>query len=102
LVCEEHSEPAPRQQIVLLPDVQAVGVLANSRSGSTDMNILDQLGRLGSLREVATQLHMHHSSVSYRVGRISDLLGFDVRSADGRYRARTALLLWHLHGASRA
>jgi hypothetical protein len=88
-----------RQQAALLPDVHAVGLLATSRSGSTDLKILDQLGRLGSLREVAAELHMHHSSVSYRVGRISHQLGFDVRSADGRYRARTALLLWHLHGA---
>ncbi len=86
------------QQMILLPDVQAVGELANSRSGSNDMNILDQLGRFGSLREVATALHMHHSSVSYRLDRITDVLGFDVRSAEGRYRARTAFLLWHLHG----
>jgi sugar diacid utilization regulator len=89
------------QQIVSLPDVQAVGDLARSRSGSTDMKLLDQLGRLGSLREVASALHMHHSSVSYRVDRISDQLGFDVRSADGRYRARTAHLLWRLHDAQR-
>jgi DNA-binding PucR family transcriptional regulator len=39
--------------------------------------------------------------VAYRVDRISDLLGFDVRSSDGRYRGRTALLLWHLHTAPR-
>ncbi|WP_406313247.1 helix-turn-helix domain-containing protein [Streptosporangium sp. NBC_01639] len=89
------------QEIMSLPDVCAVGELANSRSGSTDMKILDQLGRQGSLREVATALHMHHSSVAYRVDRISDLLGFDVRSSDGRYRGRTALLLWHLHAAPR-
>jgi PucR C-terminal helix-turn-helix domain len=89
------------QEIMSLPDVRAVGELANSRSGSTDMKILDQLGRQGSLREVATALHMHHSSVAYRVDRISDLLGFDVRSSDGRYRGRTALLLWHLHAAPR-
>ncbi|WP_326824245.1 PucR family transcriptional regulator [Streptosporangium sp. NBC_01756] len=89
------------QEIMSLPDVCAVGELANSRSGSTDMKILDQLGWQGSLREVATALHMHHSSVAYRVDRISDLLGFDVRSSDGRYRGRTALLLWHLHAAPR-
>jgi PucR-like helix-turn-helix protein len=87
------------QQIMSLPDVHAIGEVARSRSGSTDMKILDQLGRRDSLREVAAALHMHHSSVAYRVDRISDLLGFDVRSGDGRYRARTALLLWHLHDA---
>ncbi len=89
------------QQILSLPDVLAVGELARSRSGNSDMKILDQLGRRDSLREVATTLHMHHSSVAYRVDRISELLGFDVRSGDGRYRARTALLLWHLHDAPR-
>ncbi|MFF0518330.1 PucR family transcriptional regulator [Actinomadura nitritigenes] len=89
------------EEIRALPDVRAVGELAGSRSGSTDMKILDQLGRQGSLREVAAALHMHHSSVAYRIDRISDLLGFDVRSSDGRYRGRTALLLWHLHAAPR-
>jgi hypothetical protein len=90
------------QRIMSLPDVHAVAELAGSRSGRTDMKILDQLGRRGSLREIATALHMHHSSVAYRVDRISELLGFDVRSSDGRYRARTALLLWHLHDTPRA
>lgn len=80
-----------------LPDVQAVTELARGRAGATDLELLDSLGRLTSVRETAAALHMHHSSVAYRITRISEVLGFDIRSWDGRYRARTALLLWQLH-----
>lgn len=86
-----------RQAITLLPDVRAVEEVAASPSGKGDMKIVDQLGRASSLREVATALHLHHSSVSYRIDKISKVLGFDLRSADGRYRVRTAFLLWQLY-----
>lgn len=85
------------RQIAQLPDVQAVAHLAEGRAGATDLELLDCLGRLTSVREAAAALHMHHSSVAYRIARISAELGFDIRSWDGRYRARTALLLWQLH-----
>jgi sugar diacid utilization regulator len=83
--------------VAVLPDVRAIDRLAHGRTRATDLELLDSLGRLGSVRESAAALHMHHSSVAYRIGSISDALGFDIRSLDGRYRARTALLLWQLH-----
>ena len=85
--------------IMGLPDTQAISRLAHTRDG-TDLEILDEVGRRGSLRDVATALHMHHSSVAYRVDRISEILGFDVRTPEGGYRARTAFLLWNLHQAT--
>ncbi|MEU6752558.1 helix-turn-helix domain-containing protein [Spirillospora sp. NPDC046719] len=54
-----------------------------------------------ALSSASSAVHMHHSSVAYRIDRISDLPGVDVRSSDGRHRGRTALLLWHLHAAPR-
>jgi DNA-binding PucR family transcriptional regulator len=66
-------------------------------SGRDDLELLDCLGRFGSIREIASTLHMHHSSVAYRLSKMSDVLGYDPRTPEGQYRARTALLLWHLH-----
>jgi sugar diacid utilization regulator len=80
-----------------LPDVQAIARLASSKSGSQDITLLDGLGSLTSLRDIAEALHMHHSSVAYRIGHLHEILGYDVRTQDGRYRARTALTLWRLH-----
>jgi hypothetical protein len=59
--------------------------------------LLDCLGRFGSIREIAAAQHMHHSSVAYRLAKIGEILGYDPRTPEGQYRARTALLLWHLH-----
>lgn len=80
-----------------LPDVQAIARLSESRSGAGGLALLDCLGRFGSIREIAAAQHMHHSSVAYRLAKISEILGYDPRPPQGQYRARTALLLWHLH-----
>jgi hypothetical protein len=84
------------------PDVEAVARLAAGRTGETDLAILDGIGALPSVREAAAALHMHHSSVGYRIEAIAKVLGFEVRRGPGRYRARTALLLWQLHVAGSA
>jgi hypothetical protein len=80
-----------------LPDVQAISKVSAGRSGRNDLELLDCLGRFDSIREIASALHMHHSSVAYRLSKMSDVLGYDPRTPEGQYRARTALLLWHLH-----
>jgi hypothetical protein len=94
LIALADMDPA---QISALPDVQAIARLSTSRSGRGDLALLDSLGRFGSIREIAAAAHMHHSSVAYRLTKIGDILGFDPRTPEGQYRARTALLLWHLH-----
>jgi hypothetical protein len=87
----------PAAVVRKLPDVEAVVRLAAGKIGGSDIALLDGLGSFSSLREIADALHMHHSSVAYRLGHICDFLGYDVRTQDGRYRARTALTLWRLH-----
>jgi PucR C-terminal helix-turn-helix domain len=94
LVALADLDPA---QVSALPDVQAIARLSESRSGHGDLELLDCLGRFGSIREIAAAQHMHHSSVAYRLVRIGEMLGFDPRTPQGQYRAHTALLLWHLH-----
>jgi sugar diacid utilization regulator len=94
LVALTDMDPA---QVNALPDVQAIARLSESRSGRGDLALLDCLGRFGSIREIAAAQHMHHSSVAYRLAKIGKILGYDPRTPHGQYRARTALLLWHLH-----
>ncbi len=84
-------------QVNALPDVQAIARLSESRPGRDDLALLECLGRFGSIREVAAARHMHHSSAAYRLVKIGEILGYDPRTPEGKYRARTALLLWHLH-----
>ena len=87
--------------VAALPDIQALTRLAaaTSAKGQSDINLLDSYGWLPSIRETAAALHMHHSSVNYRLETISAALGYDIRTPDGRYRIRTALTLWQLHVA---
>jgi PucR C-terminal helix-turn-helix domain len=86
----------PRDEVPQFPDTRAVATLAGRRSGADDIEVLDALCVQPSIREAAAILHMHHSSVSYRVSKISEVMGFDIRTPQGRFRARTALLLWQL------
>jgi hypothetical protein len=92
-----RSSRTAREIANALPDVQAISKVSSGRSGRDDLQLLDCLGRFGSIREIASALHMHHSSVAYRLSKMSDVLGYDPRTPEGQYRARTALLLWHLH-----
>ena len=85
------------EDVSKLADVKAIAKLAAVKTGDLDLQVLDEMSWLASGRDVATALHMHHSSVAYRIDGISRALGFDIRTTEGRYRARTALLLWQLH-----
>jgi hypothetical protein len=87
-----------RDGIRELADVRAVGAIAAGRNGKADLELLDLICASNSLREAAGAAHMHHSSVNYRARTLGVQLGLDLTSAVARYRARTALILWRLHG----
>lgn len=87
----------PASVVQALPDVRAIGAVAGRRGGDVDIRLIEAVCLSTSVREAASTLHLHHSSAAYRLNAIQGLLGFDVRSGDGRYRARTALLLWQLN-----
>lgn len=80
-----------------MPDVRAIARMSETRSRRGDLALIESLGRCSSIRETGAVLHMHHSSVVYRLAKITDSLGYDLRSPQGQYRAYTALLLWQLH-----
>ena len=84
-------------QVSQLADVQAIARIAGSKSGATDIKLIDTYCWMPSIRETATSLHMHHSSVNYRITTLTAALGYNVRTSEGRYRLRTALTFWQLH-----
>jgi hypothetical protein len=57
---------------------------------------LDAVAAEPGIRAAARSLGLHHSTVQARVAALSDELGYDVRSADGRVRFGVARLLHRL------
>lgn len=58
--------------------------------------ILEAIAEASSLRSVAGQLTMHHSSVQSRAAELSTGLAFDIRTPAGRVRLTLALSLFRL------
>jgi sugar diacid utilization regulator len=74
------------------PDVRALESLAGSPAGAADVAVLEAFCRAGSLRQAASGLHLHHSSVAARVAHLEDVLGWRLDEPEGRFRAHLALL----------
>ncbi|WP_461164432.1 hypothetical protein [Arthrobacter sp. R4-81] len=62
--------------------------------------LLDSIAENTSLRTVAEEIGLHHSSVLTRAAEYSTALGFDIGTAAGRVRLSLVLTLWRLadHG----
>ncbi|MFF5148024.1 helix-turn-helix domain-containing protein [Streptomyces sp. NPDC013157] len=58
----------------------------------TPQAVLDQ----ASLRQAATGLHLHHSTLQERLSWLSTQLGYAVTKPGGRQRAAVAVLLWRI------
>lgn len=48
----------------------------------------------GNYDESATALHVHRSTLRYRLGRIAELTGFDLRDVDTRFNLHAATRAW--------
>ena len=48
----------------------------------------------GNYDESANALHIHRSTLRYRLGRIADLTGFDLRDVDTRFNLHAATRAW--------
>lgn len=80
-------EPVAAQQ----PDVVAL-----TRLDARTRAVLDELAGAESVRAAATALGMHHSTLQARHEALTNDLGYDPRSLDGRARYRVARLLLRL------
>ncbi|EKX60576.1 hypothetical protein STRIP9103_09360 [Streptomyces ipomoeae 91-03] len=54
--------------------------------------MLDQ----ASLRQAASELHVHHSTLQERLTWLVSQLGYAITKPGGRQRAAVALLLWRI------
>jgi DNA-binding PucR family transcriptional regulator len=52
----------------------------------------------GNYDESAAVLHVHRSTLRYRLGRIADLTGFDLRNIDTRFNLHAATRVWRFLG----
>lgn len=80
------------------PDVKALSLLAQMESGEQDIEILLSFTWNGSARQAASELFMHHSSITNRLKHIEDALGLSMQDPAGRLRAQIAAISWKLHG----
>jgi len=64
-----------------------------------DLRLLELYCEAGSMRPVAQAMHLHHSSVDYRLKRLARDLGFDVSTTSGRLRALLAVKLLRIEQA---
>ncbi|HKS98110.1 MAG TPA: helix-turn-helix domain-containing protein [Rugosimonospora sp.] len=83
------------------PDVAVIDALTRERGGPVTLATLQVLVATGSIRQAATRLHMHHSSVAARLARAQAAFGFPLDTPTGRLRLATALILGQLRDTAR-
>ena len=76
------------------PDVMRIAALAADHPWV--VGTMRALATQPSVRQAAALLHLHHSTLQEREALVERHLGWSPRSAAGRPRAITALLLWRL------
>ncbi|WP_431934437.1 helix-turn-helix domain-containing protein [Nonomuraea jabiensis] len=89
----EHLSP---EVISGSPDVVALDRLAAGPNGDAVLATLDAFAASDSVRQTASRLYIHRSSVAARLARAGSELGFPLHSADGRARLTLALALRRL------
>ncbi|MTD54336.1 helix-turn-helix domain-containing protein [Amycolatopsis pithecellobii] len=82
--------------IVGVADIDVLDQLAEDSSGLDVLRALEVVVEAGSLREAARKLHLHHNSVSARVARAEERLGYRVTEPSGIARLGLALALRRL------
>ncbi|GCE02220.1 helix-turn-helix domain-containing protein [Embleya hyalina] len=78
------------------PDVAAVGRLMATETGREELAAVVSVCRTGSLRRAAVDLHLHHSSLSHRVRKAEQALGYSLETPESLSRAQLAVQLWRL------
>ena len=90
----------PSGEVTQLEDILVMRkVMAAS---ADDLRLLELYCEAGSMRPVAQAMHLHHSSVDYRLKRLARDLGFDISTTSGRLRALLAVKLLRIELAREA
>lgn len=86
----------PQMAIGSNSDVRAVAELASTPRGLKTLETLQQRLASGSIREAATALYLHHSSVRYRLRHAEESLDLKLNEPRDRLRAELAVILWRM------
>lgn len=86
----------PRAALASNEAVLDIDRLVALPGGDDLLETLEQVCQTNSLRQAAEKVHMHHTSISYRIGRIEDELGYSLNDGEGRLRAQMSIVLWRL------
>ncbi|AFR46858.1 CdaR family transcriptional regulator [Gordonia sp. KTR9] len=84
--------PGNELPLELVPDVARATELRESSQGLELLSTLRAYLQATSLRAAAQRMHLHHSTVAYRLTKLSDHLGFGVDAIENRARA-TAMMM---------
>ncbi|MGN9847412.1 helix-turn-helix domain-containing protein [Nonomuraea sp. H19] len=90
------AEHLPYEAIHGSPDVAALDRLAEGANGDSVLATLDVFAASDSIRQTASRLYIHRTSVAARLARAESELGFPVQPAEGRARLTLALTLRRL------
>ena len=79
-----------------VPDIESLDLLEAEDGGADLLRTLECFIEVGSLREAARQLHLHHNSVAARVARAERSLGYSITVPRGIARVGLAIALRRL------
>ena len=86
----------PTSVVAANRDVKAIDKLAHVPHGRELLEAVNARLSCRSLRQAASSLYLHHSSVAYRLRQAEKLLDFDLENPVSRLRAELAIVLWRL------
>lgn len=86
----------PSEELLAIPDVEAVFELADASNGMETLLILEEAMWERSLRAVAIKMNFHHSTIAAKMARAERFLKLSLSEPTGRLRAQTGLLGWRL------
>jgi len=90
----------PTDDLARYPDVVRVAGLETNGEPVSDLDLLERYLATMSLRQTAKQVLLHHTTVQYRLKRIEQHLGVDLRDPAARLRTQIAILLYRIERAS--
>ncbi|MFN8628951.1 MAG: helix-turn-helix domain-containing protein [Chloroflexota bacterium] len=92
----------PTDDLASYRDVVRVAELEATGSPVSDLDLLERYLATMSLRQTAQQVHLHHTTVQYRLKRIEQVLGIDLQDPAARLRTQIAILLYRIERAAAA
>lgn len=90
----------PTDDLARYRDVVRVAALEASGTLVSDLDLLERYLASMSLRQTAQQVHLHHTTVQYRLKRIEQVLGIDLQDPSARLRTQIAILLYRIERAA--